>query len=104
MNNQEQRITPFSNGTEAMMWHGRNCDQCAKQWDPNNPNIDGCEIEAAISGGSIPIEMWKRAGEGKTQCTELVARPEPTNDYSIGTPVRYVAKYAEIDGRKRLVF
>lgn len=26
----ENPFTPFSNGTEAMMWYGENCDRCVK--------------------------------------------------------------------------
>ena len=68
-NDTEQRITPFSSGTEAMIWESRNCDLCAKQWDGNLSKDAECKIEeaialAAIGDHTIPLEMWKRAGVG----------------------------------------
>lgn len=27
-----ERITPFSNGTEAMIWTDENCDRCVRAW------------------------------------------------------------------------
>ena len=39
MDPDEEEMTPFSNGSEAIIWYGDNCDQCVKAWfpDPNNP-------------------------------------------------------------------
>ena len=33
MNNQTQ-YTPFSNGTEAMVWYDRNCERCVRAYFP----------------------------------------------------------------------
>ena len=30
----EERVTPFSNGTEAMVWYDNNCQQCKRSWFP----------------------------------------------------------------------
>lgn len=36
METKEKTITPFSNGTEAMMWLDSNCDRCTKAYHPDD--------------------------------------------------------------------
>lgn len=34
----EEPFTPFSNGTEAMIWESENCERCSKAWFPKDGN------------------------------------------------------------------
>ena len=34
----EEPFTPFSNGTEAMIWESGNCERCSKAWYPKDGN------------------------------------------------------------------
>lgn len=33
---EKEQITPFSNGTEAMMWYDHNCERCSKAYFPED--------------------------------------------------------------------
>lgn len=48
-------FAPFSNGTEAMVWSGHNCDRCVKSYlsrhSDNADNFDLSEAEKAVLAG-----------------------------------------------------
>ena len=72
----ENRVTPFSNGTEFMDWKYRNCEGCKKYFD--KPDRANCEIDyevglAYISDGKVPLAIWERMG-GDVICAERVAK------------------------------
>ncbi len=47
-----EKISPFSNSTDFMMWKSNNCDICKKDYDVEN-EIVHCDIEEAISIASV---------------------------------------------------
>ena len=61
----EQRVSPFANGSEYMIWTELNCERCIKLMTyDDNPQ---CEInyhlsEAAFDDGTIPHEIAQRMG------------------------------------------
>jgi len=82
------RITPFSNGTEFMVWRDYNCDRCAKDCPHDGNGNYGeplCDIEVAIAyasvdDGQIDKTIADRAGlpvrGGEIcQCPEFEAEP-----------------------------
>ena len=62
----ENKVTPFSSGTDYEVWEQSCCGRCSKaQQDPNIPAT--CEIEIALStafweDGTIPKSIAKRMG------------------------------------------
>jgi len=85
----ERRITPFSNGTEYVIWLDRNCDRCRKQYDPATGEAP-CDIEeslsvACLTDGKISAEMARRSGLNirwdRPQCHEF--EPIGTHDDSV---------------------
>lgn len=61
-------ITPFSNGTEFMIWHNNNCSQCKKYENKSTiRSRAGCkyafDIElACVSDGEIPLKSAQMIG------------------------------------------
>jgi len=62
----DERIIPFSNGSQYMDWTYRNCDRCRKQ-APTEVSLDEipCEIERAliwamVDDGKIPLPIAER--------------------------------------------
>lgn len=86
----EEPFTPFSNGTEAMIWTDHNCDQCTKAWHPGKEGHPKestmqhyvrigkyCKLQYWLDigwiEGSIPMEIaqqigLKEDGRLKPQC------------------------------------
>lgn len=119
MSDQNEMVSPFSSGTSYMIWRSSNCDNCAKDWDPNSldPNAKPCDIEeaislASVSEGVILKQIWKRAGEGKTKCPEFSkcadVAPVPVSDgyknYDASGREFLSNHWQTVDGKKRLVF
>jgi hypothetical protein len=76
----DEPFTPFSNGTQAMIWQDNNCDRCVKAWHPDGEKgypkektIQSyvrcgkyCKLQYWIDigwiEGSIPLEIAKQIG------------------------------------------
>ncbi|MCL2480157.1 MAG: hypothetical protein FWF38_00445 [Spirochaetaceae bacterium] len=50
----------FSNGTEAMIWMGNNCERCWKYDPTKDYDKSRCKIEASISIGFVDGKLSKR--------------------------------------------
>lgn len=67
----DEKVKPFSNGTEYLDWTFGNCERCAKSvlvTDPSGTELPTCEIEyaimeASISDGEISAEIAERMGQ-----------------------------------------
>lgn len=67
----DDRVSPFSNGSEYEMWLARNCQRGCKGCRSYNPNAstsrDGCAIEVALSlasatDGLVKVKHLLRGG------------------------------------------
>jgi hypothetical protein len=78
----EDKITPFSNGTEFMVWRDENCDRCKKANLEAVERDKTCPMEydtsfASVTDGLIPKESAERIGYKTepyfhlTKCKEL---------------------------------
>ena len=61
------KIRPFSNGTEFMIWRDKNCDRCEKANTETADRTKTCPMEydialASVTDGSIPKESAERVG------------------------------------------
>ena len=79
----EERIRPFSNGSQYMDWMGANCDRCTKGYRerPDGEWDTRCDILNALSeanwdDGTIPPSIAVRMGYAARrycwQCPEVV--------------------------------
>ena len=60
-------VVPFSNGTEAGVWHERNCEQCARyEMESESEEEAKCKmafhIDLGFMAGEIPMWVAKRIG------------------------------------------
>ncbi len=65
--NPKLMVKPFSNGTEAMIWHEQNCDQCKLYENQStDENEAGCKlafnIDVGFISGEIRLEIAKEIG------------------------------------------
>lgn len=66
--NKEERIIPFSRGTEYMFWQTANCDNCEKYENESvEPEQAGCKLAyyidlASVTDGTIPKWVADRVG------------------------------------------
>jgi hypothetical protein len=72
----KRTITPFSNGSEAMMWYEGNCDTCVKAFKNNMHDYDTtqklvnlgreCKLKFALDlgnlSGELPIDIAEQIG------------------------------------------
>ncbi len=75
-------MTPFSNGTEAMIWYGNNCEVCTKAYFPKDGEYPSdktmkryckigkeCKLKYAIDwsfvSGEIPDDVAAQIGTNK---------------------------------------
>lgn len=87
---EEKYFTPFSNGTEHMMWYDENCSRCVKSWHakdgmwPSEKTLKEyvrlgkyCKLQyyldLIVIKGAIPMDIAKQIGVGeqwglKEQC------------------------------------
>lgn len=79
----DSRITPFSNGTEFMMWLENNCSNCTKSWFPKDgewpkestlKSYVSCgkyckmqyHIDLSVIDGSMPLHIAQLIGYNGT--------------------------------------
>lgn len=60
-------VRTFSNGTEAMIWHGHNCDKCLKyEAESTNEEDAKCplafHLDMGFITGEIPLWVCKEIG------------------------------------------
>ena len=65
--NKFTEVTPFSNGSEAMIWRENNCDKCLNYEDKSKEEIDAkCKlafnIDIGFVKGHIPLWVAKEIG------------------------------------------
>ena len=61
-------VSPFSNGSEFMDWHCRNCDQCINYENESKRESDAkCKLAfnidmASVLGGTVPLWVAREIG------------------------------------------
>ena len=60
-------VSPFSNGTDAMVWHGNNCDHCLN-YEAESTEVEQAKCEMAFYidigflSSEIPLRIAKLIG------------------------------------------
>ncbi len=67
MEEQNNMVVPFSNGTDASYWHEDNCEQCEKyEMESETEEEAGCKlaynIDLGFIAGEIPMWVAERIG------------------------------------------
>lgn len=62
----DDRVTPFSNGSQFMDWEANNCLRCTKRWDEGIHTFY-CDLDAeltiaAVDDGTLRAETARRLG------------------------------------------
>lgn len=105
MTKTNQSFTPFSNGTEAMIWYAHNCDRCVKAYRPKDPNNwpkdetmrqyiscgKECKFKYHLDWGHITGEIPMRIAEEMGYTEEKCVFPSNCMYFSDSDDDRYKA-------------